>query len=180
MDLINCFSGIPKYSIVPFNFKLGDIALFFMPFDKDIKICEKLKELLPYVIYQPYWVEFNTEKMDNDKVRLIEDNISYLRPFFGMEYHLSKNNVFFEGWDARMVNLFLKRKQGIKFFELNIAGLSTNSIRLMFKFLLQEMKETNCQVAYLIVDPTIHTNSDNPIFITNENWIDVYNEYFIL
>jgi hypothetical protein len=177
MNLIDNLFFIPKYSISPFKLRLGELALLFMPNGNDIMVCKRNIELFPSIKCQPYWVKFIVENIGDEEIKLINDNITYLQPFFSMKissnYQFSRQEIL-SGWDIRLINLFILRKRGIHFFELNTAGLSTTSIRLMFNFLLQEIKESNHCISYLLIEPNINNNNNNPIFITHKNVDSIY------
>jgi hypothetical protein len=69
------------------------------------------------------------------------------------------------------------RKKGITFFEINTAGLSIQSIFLMFKFLLHEIVESNYICSYLAVNPCIKVKNTNPILITDNNLQNIFEVY---
>lgn len=75
--------------------------------------------------------------------------------------------------------MFVKRKiEREVFFEVNTAGLSINSIRILFNFILSEMNNSNYKVTYLIIEPNEKPNNTNPISISESNIEKVFDNIY--
>ncbi len=177
MELISFSENIYKCSISPFLLNEGNIMLLSLPFGMDVEFCKKNIEPSIKIRKQPYWVKFSMEKLNKESVDIINQNKEYLNPYFSSKFIpnriLSKKEIsLFSGWDIRLINMFLKREQyNVDFFEINIAGLSYNSIKLMFDFIFKEQETNLSKLTYLIV--TINKKefkfNPNPIIVDKSN-----------
>jgi hypothetical protein len=179
---MNCSSPIKQYSISPFSLNNGEVMLLSLPAGIDVKFCKRNKEQSIKINYQPYWVKFSIEKIDKESIDIVNQNIEYLRPYFSSNFipkrELTKREILLlSGWDVRLINMFIMRKKGVYFFELNTAGLSLTSIFIMFKFLLGEIEESKNTASYLIIEISSFKYYNNPIFVTKNNLSDVYGLY---
>lgn len=171
MDYIFSSTKDTNLSITPFDLEKGNIAILFVPVGKDVNICNNAD--FGFKIRQkPYWVKFEIEPITKNVVNIINDNINYLSPFLKIQHNCFNKDILqkLSGWDIRLINMFIKRKiEGETFFEINTAGLALSSIKLMFHFLLSEIKNSNYNVTYIVVESTEKPKSSNPIFITRNN-----------
>nr|WP_321450321.1 hypothetical protein [uncultured Carboxylicivirga sp.] len=177
MTFVKNFKKDSILSISPFVLEKGNIILLSVPIGKDIRVCEGL-EFEVYI--KPYWVSFNIDVFDKNVLNTLKENSSYLAPFLtiGLE-NLSMNQLKnISGLDIRIVNMFISRVWNkVEFFEVNLAGLSTNSIKTLLNFLLSEIESSNMETAYLVVDPIIKLFS-NPININKGNIQSIVNQYY--
>jgi hypothetical protein len=183
MNIMNCSVNIPEYSITPFSLNEGNAMLLFMYPGYDVKFCEKIKNPSVKVTKYPYWVKFSIEKINKESINIINQNMEYLHPYFSANFPYGqlkdKEIKQLSGWDIRLINMFLMRKQyNVNFFEINISGLSYHSIELMFNFLLKEIEKSYFESTYLIVEPREIITNTNPIIVNMENLEDVIKKYY--
>lgn len=180
MSLIRNITENRNFSIAPFSLKQGNIMLLFIPAGESIKVCEN-NNIGFDVKQKPYWVKFTLEVMNSIVIRMINDNIVYLSPFFSFRHDsfTKKSLKQLSGWDIRLVNMFIARKiGGVQFFELNTAGLSLTSIKLMFRFLISELSDSNYKVTYLVIEPNSKLDRNTPIFIDENNVEDNFKRLY--
>lgn len=119
----------------------------------------------------PKWIPCVSELKKKD-IALINENVEIFRKyeiFNSLLGNVTFNNIdCLESGDLRLVNLILSRLKGADFIELNIAGLSFESIRNILNFVLDDI--THCKVAYIIVCYSeFIVKKSNPICLTDEN-----------
>ncbi|NLU37733.1 MAG: hypothetical protein GXX78_02435 [Bacteroidales bacterium] len=176
MKLVSNILRNSTFSIAPFELEMGTIILLFISVGKDVKVCEN-KEIGFIVKQKPYWVEFDLHVNDEEAVKVINDNIEYLSPFLSQQNkHVSKDILHtLSGMDVRLINMFIKRKvENENFFEINTAGIGTTSIKFMFDFLISEIKDSNFNVSYMVIEPNEKVKRINPIFISENNIEEIF------
>lgn len=180
MNIENNNTEMSNHSITPFSIEKGDIILLFIPAGKDIRVCENV-ELGLKTKQKPYWVEFNLDVTYSKAIKEINDNIAYLSSFLSLQNELVKKDTLkgFSSIEFRMINMFVKRKaEKFSFFEINTAGLSISSIRRLFHFLISEVKDSDNEAKYIIVEPSINVATNNPIFVTESNVTEILNTIY--
>ncbi len=156
------------------------LVLMSMPVGQDIEVYKNNnmdflgKEL-------PYKVKFILEPIKKMDIDLIKKSKDYLIPFFSNPNHefTLKGMRQMSGWDVRLVNLFLARKlRGVSFFEVNTAGMSLSSVKLMFNFLISELSDSNYNVTYLVIEPDGKSKMNTPIYIDEDNLKEIIEKYY--
>lgn len=174
-----------------FTISYGEAIFLFAPppmnmLDKEAYFARLMKRLFnktKYVRYvenntnicscksMPKWISCISELKKND-IRLINENIEMFRKyriFNSLLGNVTSDDIdCLESGDLRLVNLILSRLKGNDFIELNIVGLSFESIRNMLNFILADI--AHCKVAYIIVYYTDFIPAKcNPISLTEGN-----------
>lgn len=156
------------------------LMLMFVACGEDVEVYKRLN-LVFLGPKLPYWVKFILEPMTNKGIDLINSNISYLSPYLStpLRKFSKKELKQLSGWDIRLVNMYFARiVNGIRFFELNTAGLSTSSIKRIFNFLISELANSEYDLTYLIIEPNNSYRDGTLLFIDEKNIGEVFSKYY--
>lgn len=125
-----------------------------------------------------YWVKFTIEKVSRLEIIEINKNKEYLSQYLSRQLDdLTMTSIkYLSGWDVRLINIYIMMIRGVNHIELNTAGLSLESIRLMYEFVLQESEKGT--VRFCVIEPN-SCEDDIEINLNRENFCEVFDKYYV-
>lgn len=79
------------FLITPFDLKIGEILLLFIPTGKDIRVFENL-EMGLHIRQKPYWVKFILDINEKKSIKIINENITHLSLFLSTKHKILSIN----------------------------------------------------------------------------------------
>lgn len=162
------------------SFSRTGLILMSVPAGEDVEVYKRNRmDFLGTEL--PYWVKFTLEPIKKEYVDLINNSITYLSPYLTtLKKSFSKKELNgLSGRDIRLVNMYIARKiENVRFFELNTAGLSLSSIKIMLKFLISEISDSNNEATYLVIEPDGNFDRNAPIFVTKNNFEETFRKIY--
>lgn len=156
----------------PFLLGVGEAIIVFVPSPqtREVRYVSTNKDQF-YCYKKPYWVEFVGYSYNKYDLQLINANLMRFQEvgvFSNEKSTISQTDIdMLDGGDVRLLNLLLCRLKGEDFIELNVAGLSFNSIHRVLNYVLRDISKKD--VAYIIVVYTdIVLSKTNPISLNND------------
>lgn len=159
----------------PFKLYKGSAFFFFAPYPqfKSIHFVENQSFFQYHVL--PKFVDIPCEINKRKDLQLINEHLSFVEDIKSLDYNCIKNhNVTKKNLDEietggiRILNTLFHRLNGELFLEINIAGLSFESIESLLTFILKDLT-SNEDAAYVVVAYTPKVFSrQNPIEITTK------------
>ena len=156
----------------PFLLGVGEAIIVFVPSPqtREVRYVSTNKDQF-YCHKKPYWVEFVGYSYNKYDLQLINANLMRFQEvgvFSNEKSTISQTDIdMLDGGDVRLLNLLLCRLKGEDFIELNVGGLSFNSIHRVLNYVLRDISKKD--VAYIIVVYTdIVLSKTNPISLNND------------
>ncbi len=147
------------------------------PLNGNVRFISSNKNIF-YCPKEPCWVRCVAYDIDKTDLQLINENIELFYRMGVFSYKdepINQNDIDqLDGGDVRLLNILICRLKKESFLEVNIVGLTLDSVRRILRFIIDDI--TYNIVTYVIVEYTdlVKTNA-NPIFISNDNIEDILN-----
>jgi len=182
---MNYFAKFPNIVIDSQKFSSFDVIenqmlLLHVPTSYDVDVFNKKSKIQNIDIQQESKViPFEILKLNKKAMIYINESFEYLKQFspsLHLLKHITEDNIAtLSGIDIRLINLFYYiRFKKNNFIEINIAGLSIQSIQYLLYFLVTELFVMHSLKTIVIIDP-VTTISPNPAFINLNNYMLFYN-----
>jgi len=167
---------IDNQKISSFEVIDNQILLLHVPVGYDVNVFNK-KTKIPNIDIQQEsnFIPFQIVKLNNKEIRYINDHFEYLKQFslsLNLLKHITeKNIVSLSGIDIRLINTFYYIYfKKCNFIEINIAGLSIQSVHCLLNFLTKDFFIRQNSKTIVIIDP-LTIIFPNPTLINVNNSI---------
>ena len=169
--------------------KEGDVLIHFTPYPqgKKVRYVESNKD--KFEIYtEPHWIECGLmEKGLLHDLDLINEHLDEIGDYGTLEYEslneiccikekrIKKKDFYYIGnAEKRLVYILYRRLKNDRFLEINLVGLSPDSIRSFFRYAL-DTHDKCPKTSYLFivyVDGAFYDTIENPTVVVNEESIN--------
>lgn len=173
-----------EFSILLPEMKEGDVLIHFAPHPqgKKVRYVESNKDR--FEIYtEPHWIECGLmEKGLLHDLDLINEHLDEISEYGTLseihcvkEKRIKKNDFDYIGYaEKRLIYILYRRLMGDAFLEINLAGLSQDSIRSFFRYAL-DTHDKSLKTSYLFivyVDGAFYDTIENPTMVVNEESVN--------